>query len=111
MRAVWSAKIDPSLAGVHVVTIVVDPFNPIVSMQSFLFAGAKDINGNLLLTESGLANFADTAQLSIDLPAVPLTSNSGVLLTQAPQPAPARHMAAFDHQFVCRAVIEGTVSV
>jgi hypothetical protein len=67
----------------------VDPFNPIVSIQSFLFADANYLNGNFILTESGLAGFADTAQLSIDLPSgFTFTSNSGVLLSQAPQSAP-----------------------
>ena len=81
----WEAIGTQTLVG----TVVVDPFNPIVSIQAFLFAGANYINGNLLATESGLANFADTAQLSIDLPAgFTFTSNSGVLLTQAPQSTP-----------------------
>ena len=78
----------PSVAGgsvrqTLVATIYVDPSNPIVFIQPFLFAAANDINGNFLLTESGLADFSDTAQLSISLPeGFTYTSNSGVLLTQ-----------------------------
>jgi PEP-CTERM motif-containing protein len=72
-----------------VATILVDPSNPIVFIQPFLFAAANDINGNFLFDESGRANFADTAQLSIDLPpGFTFTSNSGVLLTEAPQSTP-----------------------
>jgi hypothetical protein len=78
-----------SLTQILVATILVDPANPIVFIQPFLFAGANDINGNFLFAESGLANFADTAQLSIDLPSgFTFTSNSGVLLTEAPQSTP-----------------------
>lgn len=70
-------------------TIYVDPANPIVFIQPFLFAGANDINGHFLFDESGLANFGDTAQLSIDLPpGFAFTSNSGVLLTEGVQSAP-----------------------
>lgn len=76
-----------------VATIYVDPANPIVFIQPFLFAAANDINGFFLFNESGLANFADTAQLSITLPdGFTYTSNSGVLLTQttqSPVPEPA----------------------
>ncbi len=72
-----------------VATILVDPSNPIVFIQPFLFAAANDINGNFLFSETGLANFADTAQLSIDLPpGFTFTSNSGVLLTEVAQPTP-----------------------
>ncbi len=78
-----------SLTQKLVATILVDPSNPIVFIQPFLFAAANDINGNFLFAETGLANFADTAQLSIDLPAgFTFTSNSGLLLTEAPQATP-----------------------